>query len=256
MSPSPTPTAPTPAAAPASDGIVKLAQPAADPAAAPAAAAAAAAKAAKPDYIPDDLWDADKGFRADRAKELLELDTAERTRRGSLPKSAAEYKGDLPEGVKLPEGASIDVENPRFKALAETAHAEGWTQKAFSKALGLEVQRVTTEAATIAAAINARNEALGPNGPARVDAITTFAKTIAPNDKVAGELAKMLVTPGIIETFERIQTALGSQGISALSRAPVAPAADPNKIEGWDAMTPKQQFAIALERGNASRATR
>lgn len=244
-SPSPTPTASTPPASPpAGDSFVVGNEPV------PAVAAPAKATAARPDGIPDDLWDADAGtYKPDSIKQLLERDSSERTRRAGLPKSATEYKPDLPDSVKLPEGATIDVNNSRFKALQEIAHAEGWTQKAFSTAIGLEVQRVQTEAATIATAIKARDEALGPNGPARVDAITNFAKTIAPNDKVAGEIAKMLVTPGIIETFERIQTALGSQGITALSRAPVAPAADPKKVEGWDKMSPREQIAYSLERG-------
>lgn len=237
-SPSPTPTDPIPAA-PIGDSFVKRDEPTAQ---------AATPKAAKPDYIPDDLWDADKGFKSDRVKELLELDG----RRGALPKSAAEYKPDLPDGVKLPEGAKIDLEDGRFKALQEIAHTEGWTQKAFSKALGIELKRVQDHDATIAAAIKTRNEALGPNGASRVDAITMFARTIAPTDRAADDIAKMLVTPGIIETFERIQTALGSQGIAALSRAPVTPAPDPKKIEGYEKMT----FAQRLIAGEARKTAR
>lgn len=237
---------------PASDSFVVSHEP---PSPIAEATPPAAVKRAKPADIPDDLWDADAGdYKSERVKQLAESDASERARRDGLPKSAAEYKPDLPADVKLPEGAKINVEDPRFKALQETAHAEGWSQKAFSKAIALEVQRVTTEAATISAAIKARDEALGPNGTARVDAITAFAKTIAPDDKVAGELAKMLVTPGIIETFERIQAALGAQGITALARAPVAPAPDPKKIEGWDKMSTREKFAVSLDRGRQAAA--
>jgi hypothetical protein len=57
----------------------------------------------------------------------------------------AEYKPDLPEGVTLPEGASIDVENPRFKALHDLASRENLSQSAFSGLLGIEAQRLLAE---------------------------------------------------------------------------------------------------------------
>jgi hypothetical protein len=54
---------------------------------------------------------------------------------------ADEYKPDLPEGMALPKGASINTEHPDFKALTAVARAEGWSQSSFSKVLGLEVSR-------------------------------------------------------------------------------------------------------------------
>jgi hypothetical protein len=51
------------------------------------------------------------------------------------------YKPDLPPDVKLPAGASINVEHADYKALAAVAQAEGWSQSSFSKVLGLEVAR-------------------------------------------------------------------------------------------------------------------
>jgi hypothetical protein len=54
---------------------------------------------------------------------------------------ATEYKPDLPPDVKLPTGASINVEHPDFKALTAVAREEGWSQKSFSRVLGLEVAR-------------------------------------------------------------------------------------------------------------------
>jgi hypothetical protein len=53
----------------------------------------------------------------------------------------AEYKPDLPPDVKLPAGASINVEHPDYRALEVIAREEGWSQKAFSRTLGLEVSR-------------------------------------------------------------------------------------------------------------------
>jgi hypothetical protein len=53
----------------------------------------------------------------------------------------AEYKPDLPEGMALPAGASINTDHADFKALTAVARAEGWSQSSFSKVLGLEVAR-------------------------------------------------------------------------------------------------------------------
>jgi hypothetical protein len=49
----------------------------------------------------------------------------------------ADFKPD----VKLPAGASINTAHPDYKALEAIAREEGWTQKAFSRTLGLEVAR-------------------------------------------------------------------------------------------------------------------
>jgi hypothetical protein len=53
----------------------------------------------------------------------------------------AEYKPDLPPGVTLPVGASINVEHEDYRKLEALAKEEGWTQAGFSKVLGLEVAR-------------------------------------------------------------------------------------------------------------------
>jgi hypothetical protein len=53
----------------------------------------------------------------------------------------AEYRPDLPEGVTLPAGASINTEHADYKALTAVAREEGWSQKSFSRVLGLEIAR-------------------------------------------------------------------------------------------------------------------
>jgi hypothetical protein len=54
---------------------------------------------------------------------------------------ADDYKPDLPPDVKLPAGASINTEHADYKALTAVAREEGWSQKSFSRVLGLEVAR-------------------------------------------------------------------------------------------------------------------
>ena len=53
----------------------------------------------------------------------------------------ADYAPTLPEGVTLPAGRSIDTSHAGYKELETIAREEGWSQKGFSRALGLAVKR-------------------------------------------------------------------------------------------------------------------
>jgi hypothetical protein len=64
----------------------------------------------------------------------------------------AEYKPELPEGATLPKGSSINVEHADYRALTAVAREENWTQKSFSRVLGLEVARHARAAPPAAAA--------------------------------------------------------------------------------------------------------
>ena len=57
----------------------------------------------------------------------------------------AEYRPDLPEGVTLPPGASIDTASARYRELEALATSQKWSQDSFSGALGLEARRVSSE---------------------------------------------------------------------------------------------------------------
>jgi hypothetical protein len=59
----------------------------------------------------------------------------------------AEFKPELPEGMGLPDGHSINTSHADYKALEALAREEGWTQKLFSRVLGLEAKRTMTKAA-------------------------------------------------------------------------------------------------------------
>jgi predicted nucleic acid-binding Zn ribbon protein len=63
-----------------------------------------------------------------------------------------EYKPDLPPDVKLPAGASINTAHQDYRKLEAVAHEEGWSQKSFSRVLGIEVARSTRAAPTPAPA--------------------------------------------------------------------------------------------------------
>ena len=55
------------------------------------------------------------------------------------------FEPKLPEGVSLPDGFRVDVNDVRYKALHDLAEREKWSQKAFSDVLGIEARRVSAE---------------------------------------------------------------------------------------------------------------
>lgn len=76
-----------------------------------------------------------------------------------------EYKPLLPEGVSLPQGHSIDVNHPAYKALVDVAQSESWTQASLTRVLGIEARRVSAEHAARAAAPPAPAPAAKPGVP-------------------------------------------------------------------------------------------
>lgn len=55
------------------------------------------------------------------------------------------YEARLSEGVKLPDGFSINKADPRYQALEALATRERWSQAAFSDVLSTEARRVSGE---------------------------------------------------------------------------------------------------------------
>jgi hypothetical protein len=61
------------------------------------------------------------------------------------------YKPELPAGISLPEGHSIDTGAARYKELEQLATSQNWTQDAFSGVLGLEAKHVAEAHASASA---------------------------------------------------------------------------------------------------------
>lgn len=85
----------------------------------------------RPEYLPESHWDATAGgpkfdLIGNDYKEL----GAFRASKASLPKTAAEYKIQLPSTVKLPEGLTFQpkADDPVHKRFVEMAHKHGASQ--------------------------------------------------------------------------------------------------------------------------------
>ena len=246
---------PPAAATPPADSFITAAADAPKPDAGkvdPAAKPDAAAAPARPEWLPETLWDAEKGAaKADDVKALLTDAEAARAAKAALPKTAEEYKPEFPKDFKVPDGVKINVEDPRFKEAQQTAHSLGMSQEAFSAMLGLEAKRAIAQAEVLKSAVTARDAALGPNGTARVD--TLHSQIDAYFDApVAADMKRMLVTERNIAGMESVFAALAAQGVDTLRRAEGG-GEQPGKIPGYAAMSTQQKFALADKRNSASR---
>lgn len=169
----------------------------------------AAEKPARPDYIPENFWDADKGFKTDDFNGLVAFKAEHDANLAQVPEKPDLYEVKLPkdfklpDGVELPEGqeSPINADDPRISHLREFAHANQMSQSQFEGMIALGAQMDIAERASIDAALAEQAEKLGAKGKERVSAITTWLGA-----KIGGELAEavapMIFTAKQVEAFE------------------------------------------------------
>lgn len=177
-----------------------------------------AGTATRPDWLPEQFWDTGKNEikGGDFRKSFDELSTfkaAEDVRKNTLPKTADEYKVELPKEFKVPEGLefAFDEKDPLLGRAREIAHQRGLGQDAFTEILGLYAGARVGEAQQLKAARDAEVGKLGPTASARIDAVTTWMKGMVGEDG-AKALSQMLVTAGHVQAFESLITKFTSQG--------------------------------------------
>jgi hypothetical protein len=90
----------------------------------------------------------------------------------------ADYKPELPDDVKLPDGHSINTAHPDYRALEALATKHGWSQAAFSETLGPEAKRTMAKAAA------------APAAPAPVPAAKVDVSALSTRDQFAYALQR------------------------------------------------------------------
>lgn len=166
-------------------------------------------KPVRPDYIPENFWDADKGFKADDLNALVALKAEQDSRAASVPANKDEYKIALPaefkiEGLEIKEGESpIDENDPRISFARDFAHSQGFTQPQFEGLIALGVQMDIAEQTSLNEAFKAQAEALGGKGKERVEAVTNWLGAKL-GGEAAAALAPMIMTAKQVQAFERI----------------------------------------------------
>ncbi|MDB5937592.1 MAG: hypothetical protein JWQ01_4936 [Massilia sp.] len=191
---------------------------------------AAAAAPTRPEFLPEALWDSEKGgAKIDAlAPVLAELNdlkasaAVEASRKATLPTDAAGYKIELPADFTPPEGVTFEfnADDPLLARARDLAHAKGIDQETFSQMLGLYAGAQIQDQTVIAASKNAEIAKLGVNGPARVDAVTNWLTAVGGDD--AATLIKVMdyaPVAGTVVAFENLMRKFSSQGAGGFSQA-------------------------------------
>lgn len=237
-----------------------MASPAASPAAVPDPTAVSTQspppKPTRPEGVPESFWDKDKGElkASDWGKsyeELRSFKAAEDARRASIPAQADLYKPELPKDFKVPQGMELKTDDPLYVGFRDYALKNGMTQEAFSEGIGLYAKVEIAKQEALQAAVKARDAALGPNGPVRVDDLNKrFVAYFG--EEVGKQFAQTLFTPGIIQGFEKVFATLSSQGVqkfSSLGREATEGRAD-GLPDNWETMstTDKRTYQLTAQR--------
>lgn len=164
----------------------------------------------RPEFIPEDWWDADKGFKAEDFNALIARDAERASELAQVPESADKYQAKLPHDFKLPDGVKvadgeslIDENDPRIAVAREFAHANGFNQAQFEGLIAMGVNLDLAEQTRLTEAVNAQIEALGPKGKERVGAVKSWVSSKLPAEQAEAILAT-LYTKTQVEAFEAL----------------------------------------------------
>lgn len=207
--PSPNPT-PAQATAPVATPGASAAPPAAQP-----SDPQPKAEITRPEGIPDEYWDAEKGVKhADMLARLNELSAfkAERdSMTAQVPENADGYEPvlpkdfALPESIKVPEGfeIKIDADDPRVQMAREFAHSMGMNQEGFSKLLAMGVNADAAAEMQFQERIAKEAEALGSRSKERINAVTDWLHAKL-GDELGKSLSDVLVKADQVKAFEAL----------------------------------------------------
>lgn len=229
-----------------------LIAPSGAPGGAPPAPTAASPRPSRPDGVPESFWDNDKGELktgdwARSYEELRAFKAEQDARKALVPAQADLYKPELPKDLKLPVEMEIKTNDPLYLAVRDMAHVKGWTQEDFSQAIGAYAKIEAAKYQAIQDAIKQRDEALGQNGPQRVEELKKWFGAQFGHD-IGAQFNETLFTPGIVSGFEKVRDALSRQGVkpfSAAGREPVEGRAD-GLPDNWDKLdlTSKREWFL------------
>lgn len=215
-------------------------------------AGAGGEKPVRPEYLPESLWDPEKGFKADYFNDLAATKAERDTLLATVPEKPDGYKVSLPQDFKLPEGFEIpegesivDENDPRVSAAREFAHANQLTQEQFEGMIAIGVQADLAEKSSLTEALTKQREELGAKATERVNAVTTWLGAKI-GGELAGALAPMLYTAKQVQAFEKLML-LNRGAVPGSPGGGRDGMGDNTKIEGFQNMNFRQRMA-AIDR--------
>lgn len=142
-------------------------------------APAAPVAAARPDWLPEDQWDATAGKPKFDVAELVTLKTQQAERAAQVPADAAGYKVELPADAKI----TIAEDDPLLGDARTFAKEAGLTQAQFAGMLALRVKMEAAAEAAGEAQAKAELAALGSKAHDRITGATTFLRATLPPEQ-------------------------------------------------------------------------
>lgn len=220
----------TPSAAPASSPAAP-----APTGAAPAAPAPAPAATTRPDWVGEQFWDGEKNsIKLDEFGkhygEVAAFHKAEADRIAALPQKPEDYKFEIPKDVEIPDGMQFAVseDNPSLVAFRKFAHEKKLSPDIAQGVYALYVADKAHESAVLRARVAEEVKKLGPNAPARGQAVLNFLV-----GRVGADHAKALLrnrfTADEMVAFEKLYESIANQGAAPVTPMPATPAAVPVK---------------------------
>jgi hypothetical protein len=165
-------------------------------------------------------------------------------RRANMPKSAAEYKTELPKDFAPPAGMSFELDSgdPLLAHARTLAYQRGIDQETFSDMLGIYAANECAREQQLATARGAELQKLGAAGPQRIAQIETWLKAIAGND-AAPMIAQLKGFPvsSMVRMFESIISRHSNQGAVPFSQAGRVHEDNAGKIQNYENLTFSQR---------------
>jgi hypothetical protein len=162
----------------------------------------------------------------------------------SLPPTPDDYKVELPQDFKTPEGVNFRFKDgdPLLAQARVMAHEMGISQQHFSRLLSLYAGAQVSEQQTINTARAAEIAKLGATATARVDAIGSWL-----NAKGVGPLMSMIANSAHVQMFEKLITDSMRQGGAPFSAGGRIPPEAPGKVDDatYDKMSYTEKKAYA-----------
>lgn len=168
---------------------------------------------ARPDYIPENLWDAENGFKTDDFNALIARDAEHSARIAQVPESADKYEFKLPHDFKFPDGIEvkdgeipINADDPRVAAARDFALANQFSQAQFEGLVAMGVNLDLAEQAALKGALAKEAEKLGARGNDRIAAVKAWVGAKLPGDQAEALLGALYNAKQIeaVETLMRL----------------------------------------------------
>jgi hypothetical protein len=198
---------------------------------------------ARPDSIPAEFWDEEKGFKADEfGKAFADLNASftdlkalADERAADTPADVGGYEVDV-SALGLPEGTEIDLNDPVLKAARELALDRKFTKAEFQSLVGFEVKRQLAERSEFDRRLHEERQKLGADAGKRIDAVAN--SLVGRLGEKGRALLPLMATAAAVEALETLLRQSGTS-FNQSGRAED----DPHKIEGYENMTFRQRMA-------------